>query len=85
MNHDALKLLEFPTILEHVANFSLTEEAKNRILSIRPSTDHEVIYEKLNETSEAAAILNQKQSVLYLKEKKLYFLEKLQKIISNYQ
>jgi len=63
MNHDALKLLEFPTILEHVASFSLTEEAKNRILSIRPSTDHEVIYEKLNETSEAAAILNQKQSV----------------------
>lgn len=63
MNTETLTILEYNKIIERIKEFALTDDARERIGSIMPSTDYQRIYELLNETTEARTILNTSTSI----------------------
>lgn len=63
MNNTAIQTLELPIILEQIAEHAMTNEAKEKILSIVPSSDYERIYALSQEITEAKDIMRQSNSV----------------------
>ncbi|WP_347548884.1 endonuclease MutS2 [Pseudalkalibacillus hwajinpoensis] len=63
MNTQTIKALEFDKIREAIAHYALSEEAKRDIQTLTPSVDLMVVENRLNETSEAKAIVKKISSV----------------------
>lgn len=63
MNIETLKILEFDKIINRIKEFALTDDAREQIDLIKPSTDYSRIYHLLDETSEAKAILGSSTSI----------------------
>jgi len=63
LNKETLNIIEFYKIIDRIADFALTEDAKECISKIVPSTDYSRIFSLLNETSEAKEILTNSTSI----------------------
>ena len=63
MNLETLNIIEYDKIINRLAEFALTDDAKEVISQIMPSTDYERILQLMNETSEARFILENASSV----------------------
>ena len=63
MNIETLKLLEFDKIINRIKDFALTEEARQQIDLLTPSTHYNRIYHLLDEISEAKIILSNSTSI----------------------
>ncbi len=57
MEGRALRVLEFDRVLEHVAGLAATEAGRERIRSLRPSGDTEVVRARLRAVAETAGFL----------------------------
>jgi len=63
MNSETLKILEFDKIINRIKDFALTDDAKEEIDRIKPSSDYLKIYHLLDEITEAKAILASSTSI----------------------
>ncbi|MEW9051056.1 MAG: endonuclease MutS2 [Neobacillus sp.] len=63
MNHQTFQVLEFNNIKEHLAQYALTNEGKEKIYNLSPSTNLKQIEAWLDEVSEATEILKKSASV----------------------
>ncbi|MCM3005445.1 endonuclease MutS2 [Priestia koreensis] len=63
MNERAYSVLEYNRVKEDVARFAMTEEGKEQILGLLPSTNKRQLQAQLAEVTEAVAILEKSASV----------------------
>ncbi|MFC7370258.1 endonuclease MutS2 [Fictibacillus iocasae] len=63
MNTNAFKTLEFNKIIEKLSTFAMNDLTRKRFIELRPATEEAVVRTWLNETAEAAAILERSSSV----------------------
>ncbi|MGB7999555.1 MAG: endonuclease MutS2 [Anaerobacillus sp.] len=63
MNEKTIVTLEFDKIRNEVAHYALSEEAKREIQMLTPTYDAHVVKNRLNETSEAKAIVMKSSSI----------------------
>lgn len=63
MNHETFKVLEFERIKERIAEFTLSDSGKEKVLNIKPSSNIKQIESWLDEVTEAVEILKKSASV----------------------
>lgn len=63
MNKTTIEILEFNKVLTEVEQYAMTEKAKQKIVSLQPSSDIDIIKLWLTETDEAVAMLSVNSSV----------------------
>ncbi len=63
MNLETLTIIEYDKIINRLTEFALTDDAKEVINQIMPSTDYERILQLMNETTEGRLILDNTSSI----------------------
>jgi len=63
LNEQTMATLEFDKIRSEIAHYALSEEAKDEVQKLKPSHDTKVVQNRLNETTEAKAIIKKSSSV----------------------
>lgn len=62
----AYTILGFDQVLKDLADFSQSEEAKERLSHLSPSTDRQVVEKRLAETTEAVRLITSGQKLPFL-------------------
>ncbi|MBM7605875.1 MutS2 family protein [Metabacillus crassostreae] len=63
MNNKAIESVEFNKVLKQLSDYTMSDEGKQRALNVTPLTDEMKIKRKLNETTEACAIIEKSASI----------------------
>ena len=63
MNQNTMNVLEFNKVIEEIKKYALSEKALEMIDNLQPSTDIDIIHNRMSETTEAVAMLKVNASI----------------------